>query len=142
MIGFNRSTLMDSITGNGMTSNSLYMMEKSAEFLWTKQAAHLDNISNAETPGYKVKTVTFEDEFGRKLRAAMGSRNRDGMSVRNVLDNTSWEVDEDQEVTRMDGNGVDTTEQMVELVRSSYQLQYTYQTITSHLGRLGKAING
>ena len=43
-----------------LSSNSFLMMEKSMEFLWAKQAAILDNISNAETPNYKPKVVTFE----------------------------------------------------------------------------------
>ncbi len=134
--------MIDLNTNPLITSNSMRMMEKSMEFLWAKQAAHLDNIANAETPGYKVKTVTFEEEFGQKLRAALGEKNRDGSSVRRVLNEAGWSVDEDDEVVRMDENGVDTTEQMVELVRNSYQLQYTYQTISSHLGRITKAING
>ena len=45
---------------NFFSSNSLLMLEKSMGFLWTKQAAVLDNIANAETPNYKAKVVTFE----------------------------------------------------------------------------------
>ena len=44
-----------------LTSNSQLLLEKSMGFLWTKQAAILDNIANAETPNYKAKVVTFED---------------------------------------------------------------------------------
>ena len=55
---------------SSLTSNSMRMMEKSMDFLWAKQSAHLDNIANAETPGYKVKTVTFEEAFETRLRAA------------------------------------------------------------------------
>ena len=128
---------------SGLTSNSVRMMEKSADFLWAKQAAHLDNISNAETPGYKTKTVTFEEQFGMKLRAAA---NRDGLTrrkeIRRVIENSDWKVWEDDEITRMDENGVNVTEQMVESIRTAYQLQYVYQSINSDLGRLSKAING
>ena len=125
-----------------LTSNSLRMMERSMEFLWAKQAAHLDNISNAETPGYKVKTVTFEEAFDAKLRAAaaghgLGTRR----AVREVIEGDSWSVTEDEEVTRMDGNGVNVTEQSLEAVRTAYQIQYVYQTISSDLTILGKAIN-
>ena len=44
-----------------LTGNALLGMEKSMSFLWAKQSAILDNISNAETPGYKTKFVTFEE---------------------------------------------------------------------------------
>lgn len=50
-----------------LSSNSFLMMEKSMEFLWAKQAAILDNISNAETPNYKPKVVTFEEILREKL---------------------------------------------------------------------------
>ena len=43
-----------------LTSNSQLLLEKSMGFLWTKQAAILDNIANAETPNYKAKVVTVE----------------------------------------------------------------------------------
>ena len=55
---------------DGLTSNSMRMMERSMEFLWTKQAALLDNIANAETPNYKAKLVTFEESFQESLEAA------------------------------------------------------------------------
>lgn len=126
---------------SGYASNSLRMMEKSMDFLWAKQSAHLDNISNAETPGYKVKTVTFEERFDAKLRLAAGSA-RSKKEIGRVIDNSGWTVHEDDEITRMDENGVNTTEQMVELVRTAYQLQYVYQTISSDLSTLRTAING
>ena len=50
-----------------LLSNSQLLLEKSAGFLWTKQAAILDNIANAETPNYKTKVVTFENTIKDKL---------------------------------------------------------------------------
>ena len=132
---------------SALTSNSLRMMERSMEFLWAKQTAHLDNIANAETPGYKVKTVRFEEEFDRKLRAAAGVAGIDEgrivrRRVRSVIEGDMWSVDEDEEFVRMDENGVNATEQLLETVRSAYQLQYVYRAISSDLTTLGKAING
>ena len=132
---------------SALTSNSLRMMERSMEFLWAKQTAHLDNIANAETPGYKVKTVRFEEEFDRKLRAAASLADIDGgrnvrRRVRNVIEGDMWSVDDDEEYVRMDENGVNATEQLLETVRSAYQLQYVYRAISSDLTTLGKAING
>ena len=58
-----------------LTSNSMLLMEKSANFLWTKQAAILDNMANVETPNYKAKVVTFEESIRDRLRAA--AQNKD-----------------------------------------------------------------
>jgi len=101
-----------------ITTNSLRLMERSLDFLWTKQAAHMDNITNAETPGYKVKTVTFEERIGRLLSAAAGSSVRPRANVRRVL------------------------EQSLEAVRTAYQMQYTMQAISSDLSTLRSAITG
>ena len=122
-----------------ITSNSMRLMEKSVEFLWTKQAAHMDNISNAETPGYKVKPVTFEEEFRNRLRIAR-HRQAGKVDTRKLIEDSHWTVWEDEEDTRMDGNGVNVTEQMLEMVRSAYQMQYAYRALTSDITTLRNAI--
>lgn len=124
-----------------LTSNSLRMMERSMEFLWAKQAAHLDNIANAETPGYKVKTVTFEERFEALLRSA-DIQARPRARMRKIIEDASWQVDDDDEVTRMDENGVNVLEQSLEAVRTAYQLQYVMQSVSNDLTRLNKAITG
>ena len=101
-----------------LSSNSLTMMEKSMGFLWTKQAAILDNIANAETPNYKAKVVTFEESFRDKLDAAMSSQTP-RKSAAKVLEEQELYVTEPEESTRMDGNVVKVTEQSAEMVRNS-----------------------
>ena len=133
-------------TVSNMTSNSLRMMERSKDFLWAKQAAHLDNIANAETPGYKVKTVTFEERFLQKLRQARAEAVRLNTNpraeYRKTIESTGWSVIEDNEITRMDENGVNVTEQSLEAIRTAYQMQYTLQAISSDLSTLRAAITG
>ena len=138
---------MDKLTGigtrtmDGITSNSMRMLEKSMDFLWAKQAAHLDNISNAETPNYRVKTVTFEKKFEDRLKAAE-RRGHSRAQTRRAIEEVSWQVEDDEEVTRMDQNGVNVLEQSLEAVRTAYQLQYTLQAINNDFSTLGRAING
>jgi len=117
------------------------MMEQSMDFLWAKQAAHLDNIANAETPGYKVKTVTFEEKFDARLRAVQ-TQVKPRAQMRKIIEDSAWSVDDDDEVTRMDENGVNILEQSLEAVRTAYQLQYVMQSINSDLGRINTAIKG
>ena len=123
-------------------ANNMRMLEKSMTFLWAKQTAHLDNIANAETPGYKVKTVRFEEAFQRKLLIAARNPEVNRKSFRDVMEKSNWRVDEDEEVTRMDENGVNTTEQMIESVRTAYQLQSTYRVVSTELSTLRTAITG
>lgn len=124
-----------------LSSNSFLMMERSMGFLWTKQAAVLDNISNVETPNYKVKTVTFEENLRRKLEQAVDTA-RPRQGVRAALQSAEPEVFEAQESARMDENGVNLTEQSVELVRNAYQMQYVMSAISSDLAVLRSAIRG
>ncbi len=127
-----------------LTNNSMRMMEKSMEFLWARQAAILDNISNAETPNYKVKNVTFEEQFQLALEGADRKREGSGTqaAMRSAIENARWTATEPQEATRMDENGVNVTEQSVEAVRTAYQLQYVYQSISSDINVLRTAITG
>lgn len=124
-----------------LTNNSGLMMEKSMNFLWVKQAAILDNIANAETPNYKAKVVTFEESLKAKLEAAKEDITP-GKAVRQVLEESDFYVEEQQEVTRMDDNGVNVTEQSAEMIRNAYQLQYVMQSISSDLSRLRTAVKG
>ena len=52
------------------------MMQRSMEFLWSKQSCILDNIANVETPGYQVKYATFEEA----LKNAVLSSAQNGIS--------------------------------------------------------------
>ena len=121
--------------------NSLLMLEKSMDFLWAKQTAILDNISNAETPNYKTKVVTFEENLREKLEEAQQSRTP-RIAVREALEQARISVTEAQEAARMDENGVNVVEQSVELARNAYQLQFVYSAISSDLSALRTAIRG
>ena len=59
-----------------------------------------------------------------------------------MIENASWRVDEDDEITRMDENGVNVLEQMVEATRAAFQIQYIYQAISSNFSTLNRAITG
>ena len=141
-----------------LTSNSQLLMEKSMQFLWTKQAAILDNIANAETPNYKAKVVTFEEKLRAQLEARLKSARAAALragsaagekagwvsttSIRQIIQDAEPYVFEADETTRMDDNGVNTTDQMVELIRNAYQQQYVYQAINKHYAILQTAVRG
>lgn len=124
-----------------LSSNSFLMMEKSMEFLWAKQAAILDNISNAETPNYKPKVVTFEEILREKLQRAQ-EKDRPRKETRAAIRSAEYSVKEKPVSTRMDDNGVNVTEQSVEMIRNAYQLQYVMKSINSDLTVLKAAIQG
>ena len=124
-----------------LSSNSFLMLEKSLGYLWTKQAAIADNISNAETPGYKEKVVTFEEGLKGKLQLA-SRKAAPVKSMRQVLEGTPFAVTEQEVQTRMDDNGVNVTAQMSEAIRNAYQMRYVMSSISTELAILNSAIRG
>ena len=124
-----------------LSTNSSLMLEKSLSYLWAKQAAIADNITNAETPGYKEKVVTFEESLKSKLlRASRGSA--PVKSMRDVLEAATFTVTEQDVQTRMDDNGVNVTAQMSEAIRNAYQMRYVMNSINSGFNVLRSAIKG
>ena len=104
------------------TSNSMIMLERAANFNWVKQQAILDNIANAETPNYKVKYVTFEEALRAQIRNAVRGTDTEAKagSMRAVLTAARPLVHvADDESARMDENGVNVSEQSMELVRNA-----------------------
>lgn len=123
-----------------LTNNALLMTQRSMDFLWTKQTAILDNIANVETPNYKAKYVTFEETLRGKLDAVGNGKAQD---FRDVLEDSSATVHvAENETARMDGNGVDMTEQAIELARNALQQQHVFNAISNDLTLLRTAIRG
>ncbi len=124
------------------TSNSMIMLERAANFQWVKQRTILNNISNAETPNYKTRYVTFEEALRAGVRNAAQAGAPAG-SMRSVLRTAIPVVhDAEDESARMDENGVNVAEQSMELVRNAYQIQHVYRAINSDMSRLIMAIRG
>lgn len=125
-----------------LESNSALMMQRSMRFLWTKQACILDNVANVETPNYKTKYATFEESLDGALQRAAGGGQANAAAFRQAIEDSSLEVHQAQESTRMDDNGVNITEQAVEMARNGYQLQYVMDSISSDFSILRTAIRG
>ena len=125
-----------------ISSNSMLMLERAMNFQWTKQETLLDNIVNADTPGYKAKYVTFEEALRDNLRRAQVgkapvSTMRGGLKAAQPTVRTA-----EDESFRMDENGVNVAEQQLELVRNAYQIQHVYNALNSDMQRLLMAIRG
>lgn len=126
---------------NCLNSNTTTMLQKSMDFLWSKQTCIMDNLANAETPNYKAKYVTFEESLRDAIQAAADGTNP-GPAIRQAIQDSTIELHEAEESTRMDDNGVNVTDQMVELVREGYQMQYVLNAINGGFSTLRMVITG
>ena len=124
-------------------TNSLMMLERAMNFQWTKQNVINDNIVNAETPNYKAKYVTFEEELRSRIRSAALSPDKKLGSMRSAIGTAAPRVHVAQyEATRLDDNGVNITEQSTEATRNALQMQYTMDSINSNLSLMRTLIRG
>ncbi len=124
-----------------LTSNSLYMMQRSLDYLWSKQTCILDNIANVETPNYQAKYVTFEDTLKQAILDS-AAESHTSAAIRQAIQDTPVVIHQAEESTRQDDNGVDITAQAVELSSNAYQMQYVMNSISTDFSTLRTVIRG
>ena len=125
---------------NLMFGNSISMTSKSLEFLWAKQLTIANNLANVDTPGYKSKYVTFEDEFQNRIKLASASGNV--ARTRGIINNSYYTVNETESSARLDENNVNADAEEVEMARAQLQYQYVLNAINSDFSRLRSVIRG
>ena len=126
---------------SGLWGNSIPMVEKSLDYLWEKQRAISNNIANAETPGYKSKYVTFEENYKSRLQEAMKAK--DSSQIQKAISQARTTILEStKESARLDGNNVNADVQLIEMSRTAMQYQYGLSSINSDIARISTAIKG
>lgn len=124
-----------------LTGNSILLSQRGLDFLWKKQAATLDNIANDDTPNYKAKYVTFEEELRLKLNSVETGGTKSSFREQIINSKIKTKVS-DNESSRADGNNVNVDVESTELVRTAIQYQYMLSSINSDFTRLRTAIKG
>lgn len=119
-----------------LDSISTTLIGKDLDGLWARQQAISDNIANFETPGYKAKTVTFEDQLREQI-AAGGTSTEVMQGIEGAR--PAMSVNEG-ETFRADGNGVDLDQQNLELARTQLNYYYSLQEMSDAFSRLKTAI--
>ena len=103
------------------------------------------NIANADTPGYKAKTVEFETA----LREVLGtdhqlkpSETAEGHRVHRPTDPVEPEIYEDPNgVESLDGNTVDRSSEMVKMAQNQLLYDASAEMLKRKLGMLKYAIS-
>ncbi|WMJ24254.1 flagellar basal body rod protein FlgB [Paludicola sp. MB14-C6] len=115
------------------------LLSKSLDGLWARQQAISDNITNYETPGYKKKVVSFEDELAEAINNLKGTKleKMDTIRKSNIFEN----IDNVQGL-RADGNNVDIEQENIELARNQLQYSMAIRQLNDNFSRLRYAISG
>ncbi len=120
-------------------SMSVSLLEKDLDGLWVRQQAISDNLANCETPGYKSKSVSFEDQ----LQALLSDKGETKSGMIGGIEGVSPVTTEASDETyRADGNGVDIEKENLELARNQLNYQCSLQMASDEFSRLKTAISG
>ncbi len=121
--------------------NSIKMTEKTLDYLWRRQEVISNNIANQDTPNYKAKVLTFEDNLKRQIEGAKLTGTRSEYS--SAIDRAREEIAENNSGSnRLDGNNVSPDAEYVELARTGLQYQYALRAISDEFMRLRSVIKG
>ena len=124
-------------------NNNILLAQKSLDYLWEKQRIISENIANNDTPGYKAKQISFEDQLSKNLDKFREQANPKRSEIREAIKNTKISVDtSDEESNRLDGNNVNLDVEQVELLRAQLQYQYQIYQINDQFTRLRTVIKG
>lgn len=119
-------------------SQSINLLNKSLDGLWKRQEIISDNIANYETPGYKRKYVSFEDD----LKAAVESGSAKNSEIKQKIMNTKIEVGQtNDESMRLDDNNVDIEQETIEMARTTLNYAYSQRMLDDYFSRLRCAIS-
>ncbi len=113
------------------------LLEEGESALWQRQQVIAQNITNADTPGYKSKTLDFQTLLQQKCDSplhhyAAKQQNQPLLQVRVRQNNNTSR--------RLDGNNVDRDQENVELARAQIQYNYVLQRITGSIKRVNSVI--
>ena len=115
-----------------LNSVPITLLTKDLDGLWTRQPAISRNLTNWETPGYKSKEVSFEEELEKSLSSQQKRSERT-----RAIENTQPQITVSQALSqRMDGNNVDVIQQNTELTRTQFNYMYSMRELSDYFSRL------
>lgn len=120
------------VTAMSVVNNtSVQLLSKTMDGLWKRQETISENIANIDTPYYRRKSVSFEDQ----LKQAMNGSN--SLEVSASLSGVTIEAQEDSRYFyTADYNGVDIDKENLELAKSTIQYQYAVRMLNDSLSRM------
>lgn len=122
------------------SSNSMFLTEKSIDYLWKKQEISANNIANSETPNFKSSYVTFEEELREQIGKMRSTKAKD---IRERISHAAPRVHVTEgEMNKLDESNVDIVAENAELAKSGIQYEYAVRAISDDFMRLRTAIKG
>lgn len=130
---------------------SFQSLERSLDASSLRQRTIASNIANVDTPNYKSKAISFENELAKELVKAGGSKqglqayrtnaqhipfsNQAGQSMQPQV------VQQTGTMMNHNGNNVDIDLEMAQMAKNQIQYQALVDKVNGHLGKLHSVIS-
>lgn len=128
-----------------MISNNLSLLKQALNASDLRQKAISNNISNVNTPGYKLERVIFEEKFNRimsKNEIHLTSTNSKHLSINGENDFLTPEVIRiNQTSVKEDGNNVDLDAEMTEKAVNELYYSALTRQVNHELSQMNYVIN-
>ncbi|MCX7773700.1 MAG: flagellar basal body rod protein FlgB [Clostridia bacterium] len=113
-------------------------LEKALDASWLRNEVISQNIANVDTPGYKRKTVRFEEYLDSEMKTGKFDK---GLSR---FQDSGIQISEEPSSTayRSDGNNVDIENEMAQLAANSLRYNTLIQKMNGDFQRLSSVIKG
>ncbi len=128
-------------------SNNLKILEKSLDASLLRNEVIAQNIANVDTPGYKKKTVKFEEYLAKALKGSnfkgfttnskhipIGGDNADSIDIKVTQDYKELDM-------RLDGNNVDVEAEMAAMAKNIIQYNTLVQSLNGKFQNLKSVIS-
>jgi flagellar basal-body rod protein FlgB len=113
-------------------------LQKALDASWLRNEVISNNIANVDTPGYKRKTVKFEEFLSGEMKTGKISKGQTRLKSSDIM------VSHDYSTLsyRSDGNNVDIENEMAELATNSLRYNTLIQKMNGDFQNLRKVIRG
>lgn len=117
------------------------VLDKAADATWLRNEAISNNLSNANTPGYKRQDVAFESELKKALRSSnYRSMDEKVANLKSRQLEARPYTDYDGYSYRLDGNNVDPDNEGVYLAENQIRYQGLIDSINQEFTNLRTVI--
>lgn len=124
-------------------SGTISSLEQGLKYASLNQKVIAQNISNNDTPGYKAKTVRFEDVLNEAKQTTLTSKQTDTRHYKfNASSTGSSSVVKNIVNYQNDGNSVDLDNEMADLATNQIYYNALISRISSKFSTLNSVIKG
>ena len=118
-------------------NTSFRLLEQGLDGVWKKQQIISQNIANADTPGYKAKTVNFKTVMSEETQNIKDKTMSKAKPELNLVTTVSVEKGTSQ---TFDENNVDTEKEHIALADAQIQYNLLVNKITNEFDMIKSAI--